>query len=61
MINEDSIQVAGKTEDSISEPGQVGQESGVAPWLCMCRWRGQKKRDIAGKKKKRRKPVLSST
>lgn len=36
MINEDSIQVPDKTEDSISEPRQVGQESGISPWLCMC-------------------------
>lgn len=31
MINEDSVEVSGTTEDSISEPRQVGQESGISP------------------------------
>ena len=31
MINEKSVKVSGTTEDSISEPRQVGQESGISP------------------------------
>lgn len=30
MINEESVEVSGTTEDSISEPRQVGQESGIS-------------------------------
>lgn len=30
MINGDSVEVSGTAEDSISEPRQVGQESGIA-------------------------------
>lgn len=30
MINEDNVDVSGTTEDNISEPRQVGQESGVS-------------------------------
>lgn len=30
MINEDSEDVSGTTEDNISEPRQVGQEAGIS-------------------------------
>lgn len=62
MINEDSGEVSGTTEDNISEPRQVGQESGISPWLCVCGWRGRKREGciLGEKKEKKRKasPLL---
>lgn len=44
MINEDSMEVSGTTKDNISEPRQVGQESGISTRLCVWGWSGWKER-----------------
>lgn len=44
MINEDSMEVSGTTKDNISEPKQVGQESGISTRLCVWGWSGWEKR-----------------